>query len=57
VLLGILLVFVIVVFEAPMALIKLLFGNDKPHEKKPYEELKKEVQEFEPPELEEPKKD
>lgn len=51
VLLGILLAFGIVAFELPM----LLFG--KPQGKKSYEELKKEVQEFEPPELEQPKKD
>lgn len=51
VLFGILFVFGIVVFELPM----LLFG--KPRGKKSYEELKKEAQEFKPPELEEPKKD
>ena len=46
----------ILLFEGPMALIKLLFGKDE-EEKKPYEELKKEVQEFKAPDLEEPKKD
>ena len=51
VLFGILLAFGIVVFELPMLLFR------KPHGKKSYEELKKEVQEFEPPKLEEPKKD
>ena len=51
VLFGILFVFGIVVFELPMLLFR------KPQGKKSYEELKKEVQDFKPPELEEPKKD
>lgn len=73
VLLGILLVFVIVVFEGPSALWKMLFGKTKnkkrdDNEPSDYEpttvplldrlkEVKEEVRTFNPPEIDEPKKD